>query len=240
MVTLLKSLVGSRLHGLYTESSDYDYKSILISPIEDIISPFKTQKGKTVVTETEDICNYELVHFAKLLGNCNPTILEMLWSTNIEGHPLAQELLLNKKTLLHKEKVFFAHRGYASAQRGKMSLDAPNTTRTAKAIIAYIRIMQQGISLLKTGDFDPVISPTSKTHKLLMEIKENFDPKIHISWAEAYIETLEKELQTAYDECKIQFNPCVEGLEKYIAKVYLELGKTPDEDKETPWQKIKI
>lgn len=223
----LKSLVGSRLHGLQNEHSDYDYKSIVISPLKDIISPFKTLKGKDSVTETEDNCYYELQHFAKLMYQCNPTVLEVLWAKDIqcfETNGLAQELIDNRRKLLHKEKIFYAHRGYASDQKKKMSLEEPNEHRTAKAIVAYVRIMQQGASLLRTGDFNPVIPPTSKTYELLMDIKYHFKPEVHVSWAEAYIETLEKDIQKAYDESTINFKPDINWLEDFLARTYMALG----------------
>lgn len=223
---LLKALVGSRLHGLCNDASDYDYKSIVVSPLKDIISPFKTLKGKDSVTETEDNCWYEFQHFAKMMQQCNPTILEVLWAKDFEVmHPIAKVLIEGRKKLLHKEKIFYSHRGYASEQRKKMSLEEPNEHRTAKAIVAYIRIMRQGASLLRTGDFDPVISPTSETHKLLMDIKYNFKPETHVSWAEAYITTLEEDLQQAYNDCQIDFNPDVDWLENLLVEGYLTLGK---------------
>jgi predicted nucleotidyltransferase len=226
MNILLKSLVGSRLHGLHSETSDYDYKAVVISPLRDIISPFKTQKGKDSVTETEDNCYYEFQHFAKLMAQCNPTVLEVLWANHFETlHPLGKELVEGRQKLLHKEKIFYAHRGYASDQRKKMSLDEPNEYRTAKAIVSYIRIMHQGANLLRTGDFNPVIPSTSATHTLLMDIKYNFKPEVHVSWAEAYINVLEEDLQKAYDECKIDFKPDIPWIEDLLERAYLELGK---------------
>ncbi len=222
---LLKSLVGSRLHGLHNEQSDYDWKIINVSPLSHVLSPFRTLKGKDSVSPEEDNCTYEFTHFCKLFADCNPTILEMLWSNHFEElHPLGQELIEGRKKLLRADKIFYAYRGYAHDQRKKMSLDQPNTHRTAKAFIAYIRIMQQGIRLLGQGDFDPVYRD-GNTRNLLLEIKNNFDPETHVSWATAYIEVLEKELQIAYDDCKLEFKPDLPWIENMIEKVYLELGR---------------
>lgn len=35
---ILKALVGSRAHGLHTETSDYDYRGVHVLPTRDILS----------------------------------------------------------------------------------------------------------------------------------------------------------------------------------------------------------
>lgn len=47
MKQLTKVLVGSRLHGLDTPTSDYDYRGIHIQNLQDVLSPFKTLKNTT-------------------------------------------------------------------------------------------------------------------------------------------------------------------------------------------------
>ena len=38
--TIYKATVGSRLHGLHTEASDYDYREVFIVDIKEKLSPF--------------------------------------------------------------------------------------------------------------------------------------------------------------------------------------------------------
>ena len=47
MKQIAKVLVGSRLHGLHTDTSDYDYRGIHTHDLREILSPFKTIKNTT-------------------------------------------------------------------------------------------------------------------------------------------------------------------------------------------------
>ena len=123
--------------------------------------------------------------------------------------------------MLDALRVFEAHRGYAKQQKAKMSLEEPNEHRTAKAIVAYIRIMQQGRQLLKTGDFDPVVK---EDRDLLLEIKYGFDAKKHVPIALAKIEELEALMRDAYESCTLKFTPDLPWLEELIERIYLEKG----------------
>jgi len=221
---ILKALVGSRLHGLHNKNSDYDWKSIQVSPLRDIISPFRKQKNKETISKSEDICNYELTHFAKLFADCNPTILEILWAKDFEiKYSLGEELISRKSCMLQKDKIFYSHRGYANDQRSKMSLNCPNENRTAKAIVACIRVMHQGISLLRTKDFNPeVIDPELK--KVLYQIKYTFRAEEHVAIALDIIHSLEQEFQDVYDNCKLEFSPDFPWLEDFLLNCYMELG----------------
>lgn len=217
---LLKSLVGSRLHGLHTEDSDYDWKSIDVSPLKHLISPFRKLKGKDQVTPEEDQCTYELQHFCKLFAGSNPTILEVLWSNHIETfHPLADELIGGRKNLLDKVKIYHSHRGYAMAQRSL--LEKAESRRRNKAAVAFIRVMRQGISLLETGDFDPVASD----REYLLEIKncQGDLPSDVIN----EINNLEHKMVYAFENCKMNFKPDIPWLEDMLLRIYMELGNEP-------------
>jgi predicted nucleotidyltransferase len=48
---LTKVVVGSRLHGLDTPTSDWDYRGIHIYPLKDALSPFKTLKNTQWIEE---------------------------------------------------------------------------------------------------------------------------------------------------------------------------------------------
>jgi predicted nucleotidyltransferase len=80
MKQILKVLVGSRAHDLYTEDSDYDYRGVFIYPTREILAlrPPKDQtswlEGKT------DDTSWELHKFLVMACQCNPSVLEVFKS----------------------------------------------------------------------------------------------------------------------------------------------------------------
>lgn len=219
---LLKALVGSHLHGLNGPDSDKDFKSIEVSPLKEIISPFAKQKNREAIGEDTDECTYELIHFIKLLASCNPTVLETLWAkhrvcpeADKEWNSLANELIENRDKLLDSKKILDSHRGYSTAQLKKMRLDAPYD-RTPKTMVAYVRTMIQGIDLLRTGSFEPRIK---RYRDELLEIKFSFNSEKHIDLFNSISEKLEIEIAEAYDSCK-GFKPDTKWAEDYLLRVY--------------------
>jgi predicted nucleotidyltransferase len=45
MKTLVKCVVGSKLHGLDTPESDTDYRGIFLYPLKEVVNPFQTLKN---------------------------------------------------------------------------------------------------------------------------------------------------------------------------------------------------
>lgn len=85
MEVLTKVLVGSRLHGLHNEQSDYDWRGVHIHELKDVLSPFKTLKNTSWIEGDEDNTSYELADFCKLATKGNATILEVFFSDSIES-----------------------------------------------------------------------------------------------------------------------------------------------------------
>lgn len=223
-----RSLTGSRLHGLHTEESDYDWKDVTLSPLQTIISPFHTDSGTQKKEGTDDVCSYELRHFVKLLVACNPTILEVISSTdityNLNNAYLVSELKDARFNFLSSTRVYYAHRGYASDQ--KRLFENPNASpqRIIKASVAYIRIMHQGIDLLRTGRFSPYIED-DKLRMQLLRLKYNFDFDKDPERVLKEVERLENELTLAYEQSTLPRNKIdVTWLEEFLVRAY-SLGK---------------
>jgi len=60
---ITKVVVGSRLHGLANDRSDWDYRGIHITPLKDVLSPFKTLKNTSWIEGDIDNTSYELADF---------------------------------------------------------------------------------------------------------------------------------------------------------------------------------
>jgi len=177
MKNIHKVVVGSRLHGLDNQDSDYDYRGVFKVDLIDILSPFrKTQNTSWIEGKTDDT-NYELINFVKMCATGNPSALEVIWSNRIvETTDIGMELVTNRQKFLDDEKIYFAHLGYAENQIKKMDLYNPDPKRTPKTIIAYIRSLRQGIELLDSGDFNPVYEYPDRD--FLLEIKNNFNSSL--------------------------------------------------------------
>ncbi|VVB50639.1 putative nucleotidyltransferase [uncultured archaeon] len=150
MKTILKTLVGSRAHGLHTEKSDYDYRGVFVVPTSEILSlGYKEKATSWLEGQGEDATAYELHHFLNLATHSNPSILEVLVSPvveeTIEGRAL-QELF---PALWNSKDVLNAFGGYSANQRKKFLEDKDG--RPWKFAAAYVRVLLLGIELLNTG-----------------------------------------------------------------------------------------
>ena len=175
MKILTKVLVGSRLHGLNTLESDYDYRGINIHSLEDKLSPFKTLKNTSWIEGDEDNTSYELADFCKQAVHGNATILEVFFSDQIiETSPVADEMRTNWMKFMDTHKFIMASRGYAHNQWNKFynfgDVGEAGQQRTAKFAVAFLRVMWQCEQFLKTGEFKCNLVK-SDIYPLLKEIK---------------------------------------------------------------------
>lgn len=175
MKILAKVLVGSRLHGLHREDSDYDYRGIHIHSLQDKLSPFKTLKNTTWIEGDEDNTSYELADFCKQAVHGNATILEVFFSNRlVETSPLHKEMQENWAKFMDTHRFIMASRGYAHNQWNKFynfeDIGAKGQERTAKFAVAFLRVMWQCEQFLLTGEFKCDVSG-SDLYPLLKAIK---------------------------------------------------------------------
>ena len=218
MKTILKVIVGSRLHNLHNENSDYDYRGIFVEPLINILSPFKKQQNTSWIEGKNDDTQFELLNFIKMCASCNPTCLEILWSNQVEYHNVLGDILReNKHKFLSTDKIYFAHTGYAFNQMKKMSLERPDPVRTPKTIIAYIRTLRQGKELLETNSFTPVYEYDDRD--FLMEVKYNFNNSLVPHIAKKLIEVRE-EIDKAYANIRFKTECDITWIENFILATY--------------------
>lgn len=218
MELIHKVVVGSRLHGLANENSDYDYRGIFKHEIKDVLSPFKKLKNTSWIEGDEDNTAYELAEFCKFATKGNPTILEILWSNQvIETSTVGQILVENKHKFLNSEGIYNAHVGYAHNQYKKMNLFTPDQ-RTPKFAVAYIRALLQGIELLKTGDFTPQVS--DEWGQYLLEVKYDWNVDMIPRLSQTF-----RQLQTDILEARVQnlnkYKPDIPWVEDLIYSAYM-------------------
>lgn len=220
MKILTKVVVGSRLHGLETPESDYDYRGIHIHPLKDVLSPFKKTKNTSWIEGDEDNTSYELADFCKNATNGNATILEVFFSNQVvESSPTADLLRKEWRRFIDTDRFVLASRGYASNQLNKMQLFEPDK-RTPKFAVAYMRVLWQCARFLETNEFHCQIDE-EPLREFLRQIKytrpEDFGPLVP-TLTERFAE-LQARVSVAYSKAEI-LKPDIEWIEEFIYNAY--------------------
>lgn len=218
MEIITEVIVGSRLHNLYNEKSDYDIRGIFMHPIQDLVSPFKKIKNTSWVEGDEDNTAYELREFCKMATQGNPTVLEILWSNQIRSDsPVAKEMRENRHKFLDSKRVFEAHKGYAHNQYNKMNLFEPDN-RTPKFAVAYLRSLQQAKELLATGEFSPQVQ--GELRDFLLDVKYNFRDELVPELSKRFAE-MQVELADVYAKHHDKFKPDIAWIEEFVFSAYI-------------------
>lgn len=223
MKVLTKVLVGSRLHGLHTEKSDYDWRGVHIHDLKDVLSPFKNLKNTSWIESDEDNTSYELADFCKLATKGNATILEVFFSNKIEESSEVTDVMrANWKKFMDTDQFVAASRGYAHNQYNKMKLFEPDH-RTPKFIVAYIRVLWQAAEFLKTGVF-PCQITEEPLRKWLLAVKNDFDITFIPEATEKFMEMqmrVTDEYAAAQEEGRIM-KPDIKWIEDFIYWAYTQ------------------
>lgn len=153
--TIFLVLSGSRSYGFSGPNSDWDYRGIAIPPLDTYVGltpkfeqVVDSDKNKHVwkhypnglVQPDADMQVMELTKFARLALQCNPSVIEILFSDPdaiVAKHPIMDKLLAKKDLFLSKQaKARFC--GYALSQlnrikRHKRWLDNPPETQPKRS-----------------------------------------------------------------------------------------------------------
>lgn len=231
MKVITKVLVGSRLHGLHTQTSDYDYRGIHIHSLKDFLSPFKKLKNTTWIEGDEDNTSYELADFCKGATKGNATILEVLFSNKImETSPVANEMRYNWKKFIDTQHFINASRGYAHNQWNKFynfeSAGVKGQERTAKFAVAFLRVMWQCEQFLLTGEFECDLKRCDM-FPLLKEIKPLTIDEIqpHLSRIVTAMSDMNMRVSVAESKSKFKdLKPDIDWIEDFIKVAYIKEG----------------
>lgn len=219
MRVLTKVLVGSRLHGLNRDDSDYDWRGIHIHPLKEILSPWGKVKNTAWIEGDEDNTSYELADFCKQAVHGNATILEVFFSDRVkETSAPAEEMRREWRRFMDTDRFVMASRGYAQNQYNKMNLFEPDA-RTPKFAVAYMRVLWQCAEFLETGEFKCLISDTAMRQKL-MEVKYNWDSKLIPLLTEEFMR-LQARVSRAWAKAP-KMTPDIPWIEDFIYRAYTD------------------
>ncbi len=155
---ILRTIVGSRAHGLATPQSDTDYRGVFIQPTKEILSIGGHTKTTNWIEDKNDDTSFEIGHFLTLSLQSNPTILE----TYLAPVDFATEDGIALRQLFpyvwSSQRVKDAFCGYGFNQRKKMLEDKDK--RPNKYAAAYLRVLYNAYELLSTGAFTVGIANT--------------------------------------------------------------------------------
>lgn len=114
---MVKMYAGSLAYGTNLPTSDVDFRGLFCADPINILTPFFPVSEYNDVTE-EDSKYYELWHFSKLCMDCNPNIVELLWTDDeqIVFRTPAYDKLREGRSLFLSSKIAFTTTGYAMAQ----------------------------------------------------------------------------------------------------------------------------
>lgn len=225
---ITKVVVGSRLHGLHTKTSDWDYRGIHISPLRHVISPYRKQKNHVWLEGDEDNTSYELAEFCKLATKGNATILEVFFSDQVvETTPIADQMRMNWYRFMNTKMFVDASRGYAHNQWNKFynfeSKGVNGQERTAKFAVAFLRVMWQCEQFLLTGEFKCDLRE-SDLYPLLKKIKPLSVEEIQPVLPEivAAMSDMNMRVSTATSKSDyMDMEPDIEWIEEFIYQSYL-------------------
>ena len=114
---IVKMYAGSHAYGMALPTSDVDFRGIFVGDPINIRTPF-FPIGETEDTTEEDTKIFELNKFMKLALDCNPNVIELLWTSDrhiVQTSP-AYELLRANAPAFLTSKIAMTTSGYALGQ----------------------------------------------------------------------------------------------------------------------------
>ena len=121
--TIFLTQHGSRAYGTSLPTSDTDYKGVAVPP-RVYFTGFTQKFEQAESGEPDDLVVYELRKFMALARDCNPNIIEVLW-TDPSNHVMmtqAGRMLVDARDMFISKKARHTFSGYAMAQMKRINI----------------------------------------------------------------------------------------------------------------------
>lgn len=160
---LLLGVTGSRAYDIAHEGSDTDYTGVFAAPTRDVLGLGRLRE--TLLVTGGDGVLHEAGKAVRLLLQCNPSMLELLWLPAYEiAEPLGLQLVSIRRSFLSQYLVKRSYLEFADAQlrkaksrirsQAKMDRDGPvmSEARLRKHWRHTTRLCISGAHLWRTGE----------------------------------------------------------------------------------------
>ncbi len=146
---LLTTVVGSILHGTNGPGSDEDVRTLFLYPTATVLSIGIDRPKDALRQPGRDLNAWELGHFLSLCTKGSPTTLEVLLAPPEVSTPEGDEIRALFPQMLSRRAVFAAFDGFARSE--KKTFQSPDSDRTFKSMGHHLRVLYNGVELLRTG-----------------------------------------------------------------------------------------
>lgn len=149
---LFKGLQGSRMYGLHNENSDYDYRQVVLPPVEELLWHDWENHSTNPQESGEDVQTYSLLSFLKGVCKPSPNMVEMLFTPEnclVTTSTLWTRVVKNRSKFLTKKVLNQAFRG---ATHGY--LKRWEKTGDVKMLRNATRLMTEAYDLSTFGKLD--------------------------------------------------------------------------------------
>lgn len=219
--TILLTRIGSHAYGTNVETSDEDFKAIVIPPISyylglDGFNNYQNPNSKDFSYLTSDGSNADIsaIHLTKFVKEAMqgvPNNIEMLFSNRediVEINEIGRELINNKHLFLSKN-IYPKMRGYAQAQYKRMTNRTEDSNRfnaiqehgyDTKYAMHSVRLLTSAIEILRNGTF------TTK-HPEAEFLKEIRNGRFSFLEVQDIFKKYNAELDIAFEQSKLPKTP---------------------------------
>jgi predicted nucleotidyltransferase len=225
MQVIFEAIVGSRLYGTSTSSSDMDTKGLFgrpykdIVPVEDHYFGLRNLPKDTVINKSNGLEGsqkvesvfYSIRKFLELCMKGNPTLIEVAFvPDNLLLHrtPISDEIMSYVRANFMTKQTLKSYVGYFLDQK------RGNSNTPKKASHVY-RIGMQAVQFAQTGIINPVLS--GKELEMALDIRHNNVDKEELDRLIAYVDV---KLQQAEKNNHLLAEPDEQSANEFLVYIH--------------------